>query len=348
MTFDLASLGWDAHFCYAYRRHDRPDQEPARVARVDRGVCGVLTAAGASRASIGGGLLGAAARDPVRLPCAGDWVVLRTWPDGRATVESVLPRRTAIVRGSAGAEALGQVLVANVDVVAVVAPVDPEPDLGMVERLLALAFESGADPIVVLTKVDLSARPELLVADVARVAPGVAIHGISATQGTGIDGLRTLVGPGRTLGLIGGSGSGKSTLVNALAGATVMPTQAIRRVDGRGRHTTTHRALVPLHGGGSVVDTPGIRSVALFAGALGLRHAFADIEALAAVCQFDDCTHEREPGCAVRAALGTGELSTRRLANWHKLRREIEHEVRRRDVRLETLQRRRSQRHARG
>src|SRR5262245_50618974 len=156
MTFELASLGWDADLAQAYAPYDRSDTQVARVARVDRGVCTVLTAEGAGRASLAGTLMTRAARNPVTLPCAGDWVVLRSWPDGRATIEAVLPRRTAIVRSTAGKEALGQVLAANIDHAAVVEPMDPSPDLGRIERLLSLAWESGARPLVVLTKADLA------------------------------------------------------------------------------------------------------------------------------------------------------------------------------------------------
>jgi ribosome biogenesis GTPase len=341
MTFDLSSLGWDEHFSSAYDRHDRSDQQPARVIRVDRGICTLSAADGTRRASIGGALLAAAAHDPTRLPCTGDWAVLRTWPDERLTIEAVLPRRTALIRASAGAEALGQILVANVDTVAVVVPVDPEPDLGLVERLLALAWESGATPVVALTKVDLASHPEVLVEEVGEIAPGVDVFGVSAATGAGLDKVRALAGTGRTLGLLGASGSGKSTLVNALAGATVMPTQPIRRADGRGRHTTTHRALITLPGGGAVIDIPGIRAAGLFAGAEGLARTFADIVGLAARCRFDDCTHEHEPGCAVLAGLETGELSPRRMEHWRRLQREIEREARRHDVRIAAHERRR-------
>ena len=194
MTFDLSSLGWDEHFRSAYVRHDRPDHEPARVIRVDRGICTLLGADGTRRASIGGALLAAAAHDPTRLPCSGDWIVLRTWPDERLTIEAVLPRRTAVIRASAGAEALGQILVANVDTVAAVVPVDPEPDLGLVERLLALAWESGARPVVALTKVDLAAHPEMIVEEVGEIAPGVEVFGVSAATGAGLDQLRAMAG----------------------------------------------------------------------------------------------------------------------------------------------------------
>lgn len=270
MTFDLPSLGWDADFRSTYAQCDRPDQRPARVARVDRGICSVLAADGLHRTSIGGGLLAAAARDPLRLPCAGDWVVMRTWPDERVTLEAVLPRRTAIVGSSAGSEALAQVLASNVDTVAVVAPMDPEPDLALVERLLGLAWESGAQPIVVLTKVDLAADPESIVEEIGEIAAGVEVHAVSAPTGRGTERLATFVTPGRTLGLLGASGAGKSTLVNALAGATIMGVQANRRADGRGRLTTTFRSLVPLPTGGCVLDTPGIRAAGLLDGLDGL------------------------------------------------------------------------------
>jgi ribosome biogenesis GTPase / thiamine phosphate phosphatase len=332
MIFDLASLGWDAAWVGAYAPLARPDQRPARVTRVDRGVCSLLATDGPARASLGGALLASAGRDPLALPCAGDWVVLRTWPDQRSTVEAVLPRRTQVVRTAAGRQSRGQVLAANLDVAAVVEPLHPAPEPGRVERLLALAWASGARPLVVLTKADLVPRPERVAAHLAAVAPGVDVVLVSAKRGTGLDGLRPLVSAGRTLGLLGPSGSGKSTLVNALAGATVMATQAIRRADGRGRHTTTYRALVPMPDGGTVLDTPGLRGVGLYDE--DFDQVFADVDALAADCRFADCRHDSEPGCAVRAALGTGELSARRLDSWRRLRRELAWQARRRDARL--------------
>jgi ribosome biogenesis GTPase len=351
MTFDLSSLGWDDAFSSSYNRFDRPEHRPARVLRVDRGVCSVLGAAGTQRSSIGGGLLATAARDPVRLPCAGDWVVVRSWPDGCTTIEAVLPRRTAIIRAAAGVEAVAQVLAANLDFVAVVDSVDPEPDLGRIERLLALAWESGAQPVVLLTKSDLAADAEVIAGEVAEAAPRVAVHAVSASTGAGLAAVRRYVTAGRTLGLLGPSGTGKSTLVNALAGAAVMGTQAIRRADGRGRHTTTYRALVPLPSGGAVLDTPGIRAVGLFDGVAGLERAFSEIDALAERCRFPDCTHDTEPGCAVQAALASGQLTPRRMESWRKLQREIAYEMRRHDARLsaeERLQWRRRRARARG
>ena len=333
MPFDLASLGWDADFSAAYARFAGPGHTPGRVIRVDRGACTLLTSTGTARASLGGGVLAAAARSPERLPCAGDWAVVRAWPDRRVTLEAVLPRRTAVIRAGTGEQSTAQVLAANLDTVAVVEPVDPSPDSGRVERLLALAWESGAVPVVLLTKTDLAADPVALADQIAEIAPGVPVYPVSVTAGTGLDRVRALVGRGRTLGLLGPSGAGKSSLVNALARATVMGTQA-RRADGRGRHTTTHRALVPLPDGGAVIDTPGLRAVGLLDTGTGLDRAFADVTALVARCRFGDCRHQAEPGCAVRDALETGELPRRRYDSWRRLHHEMTYHLSRHTARL--------------
>ncbi|RKR87036.1 ribosome biogenesis GTPase [Micromonospora pisi] len=332
MRFDLASLGWDAAFANA--ASGRRDLRPGRVVRVDQGVCTVLRADGTFRASLAGTILAGAAGDPTRLPCVGDWVLVRHWPDDRVTAEVVLPRRTAIVRRIAGKAAVEQVLAANLDTAAVVEPMHPTPDMARIERMLALAWASGAEPMVLLTKCDLAADPAAVAAQVAELAPGVRVLPVSAQTGSGLDELRPRAGAGRTLALLGPSGAGKSTLVNALAGVTVMVTQGIRGVDGKGRHTTTHRALIPIPGGGAVLDTPGIRAVGLLDAAGGLDLAFADVAELAAACRFDDCSHRVEPGCAVRAALEEGDLTPRRWESWCKLQREVAFETRRRETRL--------------
>jgi ribosome biogenesis GTPase len=321
MTFDLSSLGWDDDLAAAYGRYARPTRCPARVTRVDRGVCTVLAASGAMRASIAGTLLAAAARDPVVLPCAGDWVVVHTWPDRRITIESVLPRRTAIVRAASGTEALAQVLATNLDTAAVIEPMEPTPDIGRIERLLALAWQSGAHPLVVLSKSDMVADPAAVAEQVALSTPATAVFAVSARTGVGLSALRPYVTHGRTLALLGPSGAGKSSLVNALAGATVMTAQTLR-ADGRGRHTTTYRALIPLPGGGAVLDTPGVRAVGLVDAAAGLDRAFADVTALAVGCRFADCGHTAEPDCAVLAAVADGTLSPRRLDHWRRLQAE--------------------------
>jgi ribosome biogenesis GTPase / thiamine phosphate phosphatase len=320
---DLSALGWDDSFAAAYAPLDRTDSTPARVLRADRGVCTVLDATGVTRATLAGSVLLAAAHDPARLPCAGDWVVLRRWPDRRVTIDCVLPRRTTLIRRTADKDASGQVLATNMDTVAVVEPVHPAPDPARIERLLALAWESGAQPVVVLTKSDTTREPDAIALQIQESAPRVRVLPVSVRRGEGLEPLRELVRPGQTLALLGRSGAGKSTLVNALAGASVMGVQAIRG-DGKGRHTTTYRSLVPVPGGGAVLDTPGIRGVGLLDTGQGLERAFADLTDLAATCRFGDCRHGAEPGCAITAALADGSLSPRRLESWRRLRREVE------------------------
>jgi ribosome biogenesis GTPase / thiamine phosphate phosphatase len=334
MSTDLSGLGWDEAYASAYQPLDRSDSAPGRVLRADRGVCTVFGPSGVVRATLGGGVLLGAAKDPARLPCAGDWVVVRRWPDRRTTVECVLPRRTTLIRRTAGRESSGQVLAANMDTVAVVEPMHPEPVDARIERLLALAWESGARPVVILTKCDTAADPHAVARQIAELAPRVPVVPVSATRGDGMDALRELVRPGRTLALLGRSGAGKSTLVNQLAGAAVMPVQATRRADGKGRHTTAYRNLVLVPGGGAILDSPGIRGVGLLDDAGGLDRTFADVAELAAMCRFGDCRHQAEPGCAVRAALADGTLSPRRLDSWRKLRREAETESARHATRL--------------
>ncbi|MEV8507815.1 ribosome small subunit-dependent GTPase A [Actinoplanes sp. NPDC051475] len=331
---DLPALGWNATLASAYRPFDRTDALAGRVLRADRGICTVLAADGVHRASLAGGLLLGAAADPANLPCAGDWVVLRRWPDRRTTVEIVLPRRTALIRRTADKDSTGQVLAANMDTVAVVEPMHPAPDDARVERLLALAWESGARPVVVLSKSDTARDPQAVARQLGELAPGVRVLPVSVRRGSGLDELRELVTPGRTLALLGRSGAGKSTLVNALAGTDVMPVQSIRSADGKGRHTTAYRSLVLIPGGGAVLDTPGIRGVGLLDTAEGLDRAFADVADLAAGCRFGDCRHDGEPGCAVEAALADGKLPPRRLESWRKLHREVAVESGRRAERL--------------
>ena len=334
MTYDLSRLGWDDIFASAYRPLDRPDTAPGRVLRADRGVCTVLGAGGVVRASLAGGVLLGAARDPALLPCAGDWVVLRRWPDRRITIEGVLPRRTVLMRRTADKDSTGQVLAANMDTVAVVEPMHPAPDDARVERLLALVWESGARPVLVLSKSDTAPDPAAVARQLARLAPDVPVLPVSASLGEGLGELRDLVTAGRTLALLGRSGAGKSTLVNALAGTDVMAVQQIRNVDGKGRHTTAYRSLILIPGGGAVVDTPGIRGVGLLDTSGGLDRAFADIADLATRCRFGDCRHDGEPGCAVEGALADGSLQSRRLESWRKLHREVAVESGRRAARL--------------
>ncbi len=229
-------------------------------------------------------------------------------------------------------------LAANVDVVFVAEPAlhaTDTADLGRIERLLALAWESGGRPVVLVTKSDLIGEGlDFLMDEVASAAPGVDVHPICSVTGEGVDIVRGYLGGTRTAVVLGASGAGKSTLVNALAGEGVMETQQVRAGDGRGRHTTVHRELIPLAGGGLIIDTPGIRRVGLYDMGEGVDMVFSDLEELAERCRFGDCRHDSEPGCAVIAAIEDGTLPERRLESWNKLQREAAWMASRSDARL--------------
>jgi ribosome biogenesis GTPase len=318
------------------------------VAAVDRGVLRVVTADGTVRATLGTGALQSIARDPVAAPSTGDWCAVTACGDGPEIITDVLPRRSAVVRGDVRGRSVGQVLVANASVVAVVVSLDPIPALSKIERLVTLAWESGALPAVVLTKSDLVSDVDDVRADVAAVVPGVDVVAVSSVDGTGVDAVRRWVGDRGTLGLIGPSGSGKSSLVNALAGCAVLLTRPIRD-DGKGRHTSVRRELVPLPRGGAVIDTPGLRGAGLMDAGGSIARTFCDVDDLVVACRFNDCTHASEPGCAVRAALDAGVLSFRRYESWRRLRREAERAAGRTDARIRaerTLEARRREREA--
>jgi ribosome biogenesis GTPase len=251
---------------------------------------------------------------------------------------AVQPRTSVLARASADRTSAEQGLAANVDVVLVAEPLDPAPSPGRIERLLVLAWSSGATPLVVLTKSDLCADLEAALASVHAAAPGVEVLAVSAQSGDGLDALRGHLGPGRTFALLGPSGAGKSTLVNALAGEPLLATAHVRG-DGRGRHTTTHRQLVQLPDGSSLIDTPGLRAVGLVGDAQALDDAFAEIAELGLGCRFRDCAHEHEPGCAVQAAVADGSLAQRRVDSWRRLQRELAYQLRRGDARLESQER---------
>jgi ribosome biogenesis GTPase / thiamine phosphate phosphatase len=338
----LPDIGWDAGWDDAWAQLDEGVSapcEPVRVVGVDRGAVDLLGATGATRATLGGDVLDAMARDPASAPCAGDWGALRCWSDGRTTLEAVLPRRSAFRRAVAGRESYEQVLAANADEALVVVSLAVEPDLRRLERLVALAWDSGAQPVVVLTKADLVTDAGLIAEDASAAAPGVDVLVVSAVSGEGMPGLAARAAGGRTLALLGQSGVGKSTLVNWLAGADVLAVADVG-ARGKGRHTTTRRELVPLPGGGLLLDTPGLRSVGLGLVEDGLEMAFPDVEELAAHCRFGDCAHAGEPGCAVEAAVDSGELPLRRLESWRHLQREAAWMARRSDARLRAEERR--------
>ena len=318
----LRDLGWDPRWAEVAAGCPGTGQ-PGRVVRVDRGVCTVLTAEGVVRASLGATHLQAVAADPLMLPCTGDWCLVRQWPDGPVTLEAVLRRRTALRRTGSSRTSREQVLAANLDIAAVVVALHPEPSLARIERLLTLAWGSGATPLVALTKADLVPDADLVADDVRSVAAGVEVVVCSTVTGRGIAPLRQQIAGTGTAALLGTSGCGKSSLTNRLVGAEVLATRAIR-ADGRGRHTTVRRELVPLPAGGAVIDTPGLRGVGLQAAPDAATAAFPDVAALAALCHFADCRHRLEPGCAVAAAVRSGALAARRLDSWQRLHQEAE------------------------
>ncbi|MDG5806505.1 ribosome small subunit-dependent GTPase A [Streptomyces ossamyceticus] len=327
----LAPYGWDDAWADAFAPYDAEGLVAGRVVRVDRGQCDVVTADGPLRADTAF----VTPHDPMRVVCTGDWVAVEPAGDPRY-VRTYLPRRSAFVRSTSSKRAEGQILAANVDHAVVAVSLAVELDLGRVERFLALAWESGAQPVVVLTKADLvpdAVTLAYLVQDVETTAPGVPVIPVSSTSGEGVDVLRAVLSGGTSV-LLGQSGAGKSTLANALLGEDVMDVQATRDVDGKGRHTTTTRNLLALPGGGVLIDTPGLRGVGLWDAETGVNQVFAEIEELGARCRFHDCAHVAEPGCAVLLAVDTGTLSTRRLESYRKLLRENQRIVAKSDARL--------------
>ena len=317
----LAELGWTPELDAAFAVHLAAGRRPARVLVEHQHAYTIRTADGERSASVSGRYR-FDTRGPDDFPAVGDWVAIDGGLDlEMATIHALLPRRSAFTRLVAGKRADGQVVAANVDVIFIAMGLDGDFNLRRLERYLAVGWSSGAMPVVVLTKADRCPDVDGHVLAVTAVAPGVPVLAISAITGVGMDALAAHLGPGRTAAVLGSSGVGKSTLVNALLGSETFATAEVR-ADDRGRHTTTHRELVLLPGGACIVDTPGMRELALLGGDDGVGEAFSDIDELAAGCRFSDCRHDREPGCAVGAAIGDGRLDGDRFAAWRKLERE--------------------------
>jgi ribosome small subunit-dependent GTPase A len=317
---DLSILGWTPERAIQLP----PNCVPSRVLRVDRGRLSVLGAQGEARVHPGAALYDEAGTGG---PAVGDWVAVR----GELAV-AVLTRTSAFVRTSAGRTSAAQVVAANLDTVLVVDSLAGEARLRRVERYLAVAWSSGATPVVVLTKADLCEDVAAAVEQVREDALGVEVVAVSSVTGEGLDAVRDLLPTGRTGAMVGPSGVGKSSLVNALAGEAIVETGGIRD-DGRGRHTTTARELHLLPGGGLLVDTPGMRELALYDDHEGVDTAYADLALLAADCRFRDCEHRTEPGCAVAAAIDDGRLDPARYSAWRKLQAEAHRQLLRVDAR---------------
>jgi ribosome biogenesis GTPase / thiamine phosphate phosphatase len=311
----LLALGWDDGWVSALAELGDRTLWPARVSRIDRGMCTVMTGTTGLR-------MAADRRVEVAV---GDWVAVRPGSpgDGRARIVAVLPRRAVFWRAAAARGATPQIVAANIDTVFLCDALDGNLSLRHLERFLALAWQSGASPVVLITKAD--AIPPAIVSEAVKavksVAGRVSVVVVSSTTGEGINDVAPYVVRGRTVALLGLSGAGKSTLVNLLAGAEILATGAVRK-DGSGRHTTSHRQLVPIAGGGLLIDTPGMRALSVVGARDGVEEAFDDVEVVADSCTYADCTHAGEPGCALTAALYDGRLEPSRLESWLRLRAE--------------------------
>ena len=318
----IKQYGWSDLLARAFEPHARVGHAPGRVVVQQRDGYLVATDEGELRAKLSGRLRHEARE--AGHPAVGDWAALSTnLVERTATIHAILPRRTAFVRRAADSAQTPQVVAANIDLAFIVTSMNADLNPRRIERYLPAAAQSGARAVVVLTKSDLCAEPRPQVAELETLAAGCPVVMVSARQGLGLEALMAHLAPGETCVLIGSSGVGKSTLVNVLLGEERMATQAIREADDQGRHTTSHRQLVLLPGGGLIVDTPGVREVGLIDADEGLSAVFEDIERLAETCRFNDCGHANEPGCAVRGALESGVLDPDRWAHFQKLGLEL-------------------------
>ena len=328
---DLTTLGWGEFFESGFKSYAENGYTCGRVALEHKNFFRVYTQDGEVLAQISGKLRHEAVNRST-LPAVGDWVVIRSTRErDRVMIDAVLPRKTSFTRKIAGSRTEEQIVGANIDAVFLLTSLNHDFSLRRIERYLVIAWESGANPIIVLSKSDLCDRVAEAIAEVQTVARGVPIHAISVVTGDGLEDVAQYFKRGQTVALLGSSGVGKSTLINHLAGVDHLKVQTVREHDDRGKHTTTHRELVLLSGGGLVLDTPGMRELQLWDGDESLQLVFDDIEALAALCLFSDCRHQDEPRCAVREALTAGTIDAGRYQSYEKLQKELNYQARRRD-----------------
>jgi ribosome biogenesis GTPase len=325
--FDLGRIGANDRVLRAFRPFVERGWELARVSIVQREQYRLYTASGEVTAQAAGALL-YHLEDPAHWPAVGDWVAVQRVDDSQAVVQAVLPRATVFSRRAPGAAEEQQVMAANVDVALIVCSLDHDFSLRRIERYLTLVRDSGSEPVIILNKIDLCQNVAALMQQVRSIAGAARILAISAPAPDCVDSILEIAAAHRTLALVGSSGVGKSTLVNTLLGASKQSVQPVRETDSKGRHTTTHRELLPLPGGGAIIDTPGMRELQLWASEASLDEAFDEIAQLAEHCRYHDCTHTVDEGCAVRDAIDPA-----RYQSFLKLRSEIAFHERKTDVR---------------
>ena len=327
---NLIDLGWSELFQKEFDKLSDKELEPARIAREHKELYTVFCEKGEFRAEVTGKLR-FNAKSRADFPAVGDWVAAAVYPDeGKAVINNILPRRSkfsrrAVLSGGmpeTGGRTDEQVLAANIDTVFLVSGLDHDFNLRRIERFLAAAWESGAAPVIILNKADLCSDIDEAISQVESIAIGVPIHAISAGSNTGLDVITPYMNRGQTVALLGSSGVGKSTIINSLLGENRLKTTEVREDDSKGRHTTTHRELVILPTGGLIIDTPGLRLFKVWDGEESISQLFAEIEAIARQCRFSDCSHQSEPGCAIKQALKSGALEESRYENYLKLQKE--------------------------
>lgn len=334
----LTSLGWDDVYHAHFQPYENSGFQPARVIRAHKHACDVLTASGPLIAACTGRLLHETLTH-AELPAVGDWVVVKPrQSENTADIHAVLPRRTKFSRRAAGDRDMEQIVAANIDTVFLVAALDDNYNLRRIERFLITAWESGAQPVVVLNKTDLHPNPAEAVAEVVAVAPGAPVIALSARESVGLEALNPWLKPGSTVALLGSSGVGKSTIINCLLGEEIQDTGDVSDDNGKGRHTTTRRELLIAPSGALVIDTPGMRELQFWqAGTSAVEDTFDDIRALAGRCRFHNCRHNGEPGCAVQAALNDASLSETRWQSYLKLQSEQAFATRQANASLERV-----------
>ncbi|SDN31384.1 ribosome biogenesis GTPase [Fictibacillus solisalsi] len=331
---NLKQLGWESFFENHFTDYDQEQFTVGRVALEYKRMYRLFTEHGELLAEITGKLRHSAT-ERQDYPAVGDWVVISARPEEqKASIHAILPRKSKFSRKAAGVTTEEQIVAANIDTVFLVNALNTDFNLRRMERYLLMAWESGANPVIVLSKSDLCENVSQKLMEVESIAMGVPVHAISAENGEGLDQLSAYLEWGQTVALLGSSGAGKSTLTNALFGEKKQEVKTIREDDDKGRHTTTHRELVLLQGGGVVVDTPGMRELQLWEADEGVSQSFSDVAALAANCRFRDCQHTTEPGCAVQEAISDGTLDQERYNSYVKLQKELAFLARKEDQRL--------------